>query len=213
MICADVEIAIGPAVEPSPDARRERVVDRGVAEGALDADGPQAGRRPSKKPVTPTTALSLSSASVVAGIVEVDPAVPQMLLSELAGSASTSTLRPTASAVVGAEPGADAAIRGARDRLVQPQAVAPERLVAERVEAERLPAFVQGLARVLEDVGVRAPLGTRSRLDLRGRAESGQQTETRDSDQRHEERAIGHSHDDSSGRAVERDSRVLDLQT
>ncbi len=115
--------------------------------------------------------------------------------------------------LVGGEPVADAAVRGARDGLVELQRVAPERLVTERVEAESFLAFVQSLARVLKNVGVRAALGTLSQLDLRGRAEGGQQTETRDSDQRHEEKAIGESHDDSSERAVERDSRVLDLRT
>jgi hypothetical protein len=38
---ADVEVAIGPAIEPPADARRHGIVDSGVAQRALDADGLQ----------------------------------------------------------------------------------------------------------------------------------------------------------------------------
>ena len=36
---ADVQIAIGPAVETAPNAGHERIVDGGMAQRALDADG------------------------------------------------------------------------------------------------------------------------------------------------------------------------------
>ena len=64
---ADVQVAVRPAVEACADARGERVVDGRVAERALDADGRRRSPVASKKPLTPTTALSCSSASVVAG--------------------------------------------------------------------------------------------------------------------------------------------------
>ena len=52
-------------------------------------------------------------------------------------------MSPTASAVSGLTPGADAAIRLAGDRLVQPQRVAPEGLVAEGVVAEGPPSALE----------------------------------------------------------------------
>ena len=103
-------------------------------------------RRPgSKKPVTPTTAFSLSSASVVAGSSR--STLPALIAAAIfGGSASASTLRPTASAVFGLTPGPTPPF-AARDRLMQLERVAPERLVAERVEAEYLlPLPEQGVA-------------------------------------------------------------------
>jgi hypothetical protein len=36
---ADVQIAVGPSVQATADSRRERVIDRGVTDRALDTDG------------------------------------------------------------------------------------------------------------------------------------------------------------------------------
>ena len=38
---ANIEIAVGPAIQPVPDASRERVIDRRMAQGTLDADRDQ----------------------------------------------------------------------------------------------------------------------------------------------------------------------------
>ena len=57
-----------------------------------------------KKPVTPTTAFSFSSASVVAGSSR--STVPALMpAATSAGTASASTFNPTASAVFGLTPG------------------------------------------------------------------------------------------------------------
>ena len=57
-----------------------------------------------EEPVTPTTAFSFSSASVVAGSSR--STLPALIAAAIVcGSASTSTLRPTASAVFGLTPG------------------------------------------------------------------------------------------------------------
>jgi hypothetical protein len=37
---ADVEVPVGPPVEPAADAGGQRVIHRRMTEGALDADGP-----------------------------------------------------------------------------------------------------------------------------------------------------------------------------
>ena len=101
---ADVEIAVRPAVQPLADAGRERIVDRRVAERALDADRLQPARCSTKNPVTPTTAFSFSSASVVFGSSR--STVPALMpAATSAGTASASTFRPTDSAVFGLTPG------------------------------------------------------------------------------------------------------------
>ena len=64
---ADVEVAIGPAVEPVANAGRVGVVDGRMAQRALDADDLSVLPSSLKKPVTPTTALALSRTSVLAG--------------------------------------------------------------------------------------------------------------------------------------------------
>ena len=85
-------------------------------------------RSSSHLPLDPTTAPSLSSATVVAGEFRSTRALEPFP----AGRASASTLRPTASAVVGLT---------AADHLVHAKRVGPEGLVAERVEAEDLLAL------------------------------------------------------------------------
>ena len=94
-------------------------------------------RRPRRIPVTPTTAFSLSRASVVAGSLR--STVPFLRASTMAaGSASTSTLRPSCSAAAGLTPGPTPPLAEAFDRLMQLDRVTPEHLVTEGVEAKSL---------------------------------------------------------------------------
>src|SRR6266508_3896387 len=100
---ADVQIAVGPAVQPLADAWRERVVDGRVTKRALDAHRLDAAVGLAKA-VTPTTAFSFSSAIVVAGSSRLT--LPALIcVFKASGSASASTLRPTDSAVFGETPG------------------------------------------------------------------------------------------------------------
>ena len=107
--------------------------------------------------VTPTTALSLSSAMVVAGSSRFDLARLELLLQRV-GQRVRVDLQADGQRRLRRDARADAAVLLAGDRLVQPQRVAPERLAAEGVEAERLPPFVQHLLRVARDLGVEACL-------------------------------------------------------
>ena len=104
---ADVQVAIGPAVEPAADARRQRIVHRRMTQRALDADGGDAAL-PSKNPVRPTTASSRSRARVTAGSSRFTFPRCRAAMTER-GRLSTSTLSPAASAAFGADAGSDAA--------------------------------------------------------------------------------------------------------
>ena len=97
-------------------------------------------RRPlsSKNPRTPTTALSLSSASVVAGLVRSTRPCFSIVRS-CGGSASTSTFRPSASAASGLSPSPTPPFARPGDGLVQTQGLAPEGFVAEGVVPEDAP--------------------------------------------------------------------------
>jgi hypothetical protein len=92
---ADIQVAVGPAVQPSADPAGERVVDGRMAECALKAGGREAVAL--EEPVTPTTASSLSRVSVFRGSFRLTAPRASAALNHL-GSASTSTLSPTASA-------------------------------------------------------------------------------------------------------------------
>ena len=76
---ADVEVAIGPAIEAVADARGVGVVDGRVAQGALDADRGEGLPSSEKKPVTPTTALAFSRTSVLAGSARSTSPLPERL--------------------------------------------------------------------------------------------------------------------------------------
>ena len=97
-------------------------------------------------PLTPTTALSFSRASVVAGSFRLTLPSLRACLTD-AGRASTSTFRPTARAVLGLTPGPTPPFFFARDGLVQVQDTAPEGLVVEGVEAERVLALADQAGR------------------------------------------------------------------
>ena len=135
---------------------------------------------------------------MTAGIVEVRPARAGGRSAATPGSASTSTLRPTASAVFGLTPGADAAVRRARDRLVELQRVAPERLVAERVEAEGLPALLELLARIVADGVVADPMTPLARLGVGGPVEHRPGDGAEDHGGHEQSGANGGTHDDLS---------------
>src|SRR5262249_20202543 len=118
----------------------------------------------SKRPVTPTTASSWSSASVVAGSLT-SSSPRRSCLRRPRGSASTSALRPTPSATAGLTPGPTPPCCAPGDCLVQAERTTPEVLVTEGVEAEDLPSVVDELAGVGVDDVVEAATHRRGRAD------------------------------------------------
>ena len=101
-----------------------------------------------KKPFTPTMALSLSSASVVAGSLEID-----LFLLNLAGDIRRDRvlidLQADLQGRLGTEPRAYAAELLAGNCMVKLQLIAPKSFVAKCVEAKDLPTLVdhaQGVA-------------------------------------------------------------------
>src|SRR5262249_45861703 len=108
----------------------------------------------SKMPVTPTTALSLSSASVVAGSSRFTRPCFRSDFS-CPGSASESTFNPTASAVFGLTPGPAPAVGRPGDRLMQMQRVPPPGFIPECIEAEDLSAHIDRRLRLIVDPPVR----------------------------------------------------------
>jgi hypothetical protein len=126
--------------EPSPRRRREgqRKVEWQIAHWIPTLRK----RSPEKKPVTPRTAFSLSSASVVAALSRLTrPALTSA--TRLAGSASASIFRPSAAALRGLSPWTDAAVCRARNGFVQAQFAAPELFASERIEPKGAASFVQ----------------------------------------------------------------------
>ena len=111
-----------------------------------------------KNPFTPTTELSFSRASVTAGSSR--STFPAASASRTAaGSALTSTLSPTESAVFGLTPGPTPPLGCPGDRPVKVQRAAPELLVAERVEPEGLASLAHEVLGVLIDGLVRLRRG------------------------------------------------------
>ena len=152
--------------------------------------------RPSfwKNPVTPTTALSLRSASVVFGSSRFSLPWRRSLRTD-PGSASTSTLRPAASAWLG-EARADPSVGGAFDRLMELERVAPERLVAEGIEAEGLAALSELPEGVREDRRVRSGIGGGARGDPGGIEDDGGDGEPAERCEDGKPRAKRNAHDD-----------------
>ena len=93
-----------------------------------------------KNPLTPTTAFSFSSASVVCRVVEVDLALLERVHERL-GQSFDVHLEADGERRLRADAGAHAAVLLALDRLVELKLSAPVVLVTEGVEAEYLLAL------------------------------------------------------------------------
>src|SRR2546425_10441623 len=97
-----------------------------------------------KSPLTPTTALSLSRARVVAGSFR--STVPcRIALRTSSGSASTSTLRPTARAVAGLTPGPTPPSAAPSIALCSLR-VSPQKASSPKVRSEEHTSELQSLA-------------------------------------------------------------------
>jgi hypothetical protein len=133
---ADIQVAGGVAVQPVTDARRERIVDGGVAQGALDAHRAQTAARV-EEPGDANHRLQLKQCQRDRRVVQVDLAPLEGLL-QLGRQGVDIDLQPDPERRLWAQAGPDAAIRSPGDRPMELQSVAPELLVAEGVEAEDL---------------------------------------------------------------------------
>jgi hypothetical protein len=156
---ADVEVAIGPAVQPFADAERELVVDRRVTERALDADRTQPSALEESRQAD--DGLQPEQGERRGGIVEVHVAAAK-LPHEIGRQPVEIDLEPHRKRRTRAHSRADAAELRSGDCLVQPKRVSPECLVAEGVEPERPQAFLYHRASVGMDgvvAGVTAVIG------------------------------------------------------
>src|SRR5262249_23455855 len=121
---ADVQVAVRPAIEAPADAGCEGIVDRGVAEGALNAD-----RRDLaaliEVPGDADHRVELQQRKRGRRVVEVDlPALEQ--LAQRVRERVEVDLEPDGERARGAETRTHAAVLGAGDRLVEVKLAAPE---------------------------------------------------------------------------------------
>src|SRR5438046_650311 len=154
---SDVEVAVGPAVEPMPDARRERVVHCGVTGRACNADGSDVAVG-IENPGHADDGVQLQQGQRRCRIVEIDLAGLELLL-QRRGEGVQVYLEPDREGGLGAHAGPHAAVLFAGDGPMQLQRPAPERLVAEGVEAEGPPPFPHHALAVVVDDRIEPALG------------------------------------------------------
>ena len=165
-IIADVEVPVGPAVAGGarcPALNESSTVEWHNAQVMpMDRSPP----RSSKKPFTPTTASSLSRATVVAGSSR--STAPCLICRDQRRRERLAVdLQADGQRGLGADAVADAAVLRARDGAVELKRIAPERLAAEGVEAEGLPAFLEHPAGMLLGDVRRAGCGSARGTHLR----------------------------------------------
>src|SRR3569833_411993 len=139
--CADIEIAVGPAIQPVSDARRERVVHTGMTQSALYADRLQA--QPGTERARQTdNRIELQQRQRHRQIIKIHQPGAQL---PLQGSWQSIDIHLQANGErrFRADTGAYSSKTTAFDRLVQPQSASPESLIAKGVEAEHLLAAQQ----------------------------------------------------------------------
>src|SRR6185295_12237589 len=128
---ADVEVAVGPAVEPSADARAEGVVDGRMAQSAGDADGLHL---PAllEEALDADDGVELEERDRGRRIIHVHFVLLD-LRDQLVGKRLAVDLE--------ADRQRDLRADGRLDRAVEVERVAPEGLISERVAPERLAAL------------------------------------------------------------------------
>jgi hypothetical protein len=200
----DIEVAIGPAVEPAADAIGERVVDGGMAHRAREADRAQRALCV-EEALHADDRVELEQRERRLGAVEVDLALLDGL-DDGARKRGGVDLEADRQRALRAQSRSHAAEPGSLDRLVQLQCAAPEGLVAEGVEAEDLPALAEESL-----LGARASRGSL----LRRRSGDGADVQQERSRQ-HEGASCRDEHQDLQARAphrvhLSRRRRIIDL--
>ncbi len=145
---ADVQVAVRPAVEASTDARRQLVVDRGMAQRALDAD--RAELALVEETGDADDGVEAQESDRGRWSVEVDLAALEGC-DQIGRQAVRVDLEADRQSGARTDAGAHAAERLTGDRLVEAQRAAPEGFVAEGVVAEDLAALGDHLPRVALD--------------------------------------------------------------
>src|SRR6185295_12246774 len=149
---ADVEVAIGPAIQALADARRKGIVDLRVAQRALRAERLDLARLIEFAGQTHYR-VQLEQRKRSRWIVEVNLARLDLPLQVLRQRVRVD-LQTYRERGLRAHSGADAAVLCPRDGFVQLQGVAEESFRAEGVEAEDLPALIDRAAGVLVDLTI-----------------------------------------------------------
>jgi len=138
---ADVEIPVGPSVEPPADARRDRIVDRRMTQRALDADGAEAAARIAVAGEA-HHGLGVEQRQRHRRIVEVDASMPDGV-QDVGRERLGVDLQPHGERRRRAHTRTDTAEFLPFDRPVQLERAAPEGLIAECVVPEDPLAFFQ----------------------------------------------------------------------
>ena len=161
---ADVQIAVGPPVEPAADAGREGVVHMRMAERALDTHG----RDPPLRIEEPGHAhhrIGLEEGERAAGVVQVN--LPRLEgVHEGRRERREIDLEAGGQGLLRRDAGTDAAMLLSRDPPMELERAAPEPLAAEGVVAKRRPPIVHQPPGILADGAVEASRRVTARLGL-----------------------------------------------
>ena len=148
---ADIEIAIGPAVEAPADAMGERIVHGRMTESAGDADRAHGLAIGVEERLHADDRVRAQELDRRVHFLEAHvPAANR--LAEDARQLRDVDLEAELQRLVRRDARPDAAVRASRDRAMQLQLAAPECLAPERVGAEDLTPFLQHALGVLADV-------------------------------------------------------------
>jgi hypothetical protein len=162
---AHVEVAVGPTIETPADARSERVVHRGVAQRALNAERRHSITVEERRDADHRVGLEQDHGRRRGRQIHFSSSERG---DHLAGQRIGVDLEAERQSRLGGEPRADAAVRvaSAGDRQMQLQRVAPKRFVAEGLVAKGPPALFDQLERgprhrVVQQLGSASPYGCR----------------------------------------------------
>jgi integrase len=153
----DVQVAVGPAVQPAADPLHERVVHCGMADGAGNADRHHVALFV-EHAFDSDDRISPQQFERRVGVVEADRTLLEHLDQQPRNLPGVS-LEAELKCPPGRESLINAALLLSQDGLMKLQLVAPERLAPERVVTENLSALGQHLVGVLVDLVIELLLG------------------------------------------------------
>jgi hypothetical protein len=146
---SNVQIAVGPSIQPSSDPGRNRIIHARVAQRALNADGAERSIALEEAGQTEDR-VQLQQRERVLRIVEVQRAVDNPI-EHFRWERLSIHLEPELQRHPRGQAGPDAAEPFALDGLMEPKRPSPERLVAKRIEPEDSPSGADGGGGLLHD--------------------------------------------------------------